>query len=244
MERFQEQEHWPYLAWLLVTGLSIFGVVVCWNEGLLGLLFDADRSHICLVIGLLYFVGTIYCGRRARFLAIELDIVTRLDRGIGDATVGLRVDGRQLMAGTDSVALDSVVGGHLRALARREDGNAEQAQDGEQSTLVSTLVAHVKGSHDIGWFLIDVLLKLGLLGTIVGFILMLGSVADTASLDVNTMQKVLKQMSSGMGTALYTTMAGLVGSMALGLQYLMLEKGADALIERILRLTDAKISVR
>lgn len=107
---------------------------------------------------------------------------------------------------------------------------------------MQTLIAHAKGGHDVGWFLIDVLLKLGLLGTIVGFILMLGSVADTASLDVNTMQKVLKQMSNGMGTALYTTLAGLVGSMSLGLQYLLLDKGADTLIEQILRLTDAKLT--
>jgi len=243
VSRFQDHDHWLFLAWLLVTGFSIFGITVCWNEGLLELLYDADRSHICLVIGLLYVIGSIHCGMRARFLARELDQVRALDRHVGNRIVLL---GREVDAVTlDGQALDphSVVGEHLVVLARRSQGQNTQAQDNEQSTLVATLIARAKGSNDIGWFLIDVLLKLGLLGTIVGFILMLGSVADTSSLDVNTMQKVLKQMSSGMGTALYTTLAGLVGSMSLGLQYLLLDKGADALIEQILRLTDAKLAL-
>ncbi|MEQ9058027.1 MAG: MotA/TolQ/ExbB proton channel family protein [Gammaproteobacteria bacterium] len=242
MKRFQDYDYWVFLAWLVVTGFTAFGVVVCWNEGLLTLLYDSDRSHICLVIGLLYLVGCGHCARRAYYLASEIEHARELDEHIGDRIVLLRHGDGPLSIEGHTLDPDSVLGGHLRVLARRGDDRITQAQDGEQSTLVATLIAHAKGSQDIGWFLVDVLLKLGLLGTIVGFILMLGSVADTSSLDVNTMQKVLKQMSNGMGTALYTTLAGLVGSMSLGLQYLLLDKGADALIERILRLTDAKLA--
>ena len=70
---------------------------------------------------------------------------------------------------------------------------------------------------------------------------MLGSVANTASLDVNTMQKVLRQMSSGMGTALFTTLAGLIGSILLGLQYLLLDKGSDELIHRVIRVAEIDV---
>ncbi len=244
MPKFKDHEHWLFLMWLVVTGLIGFGLLVCWNEGLLQLLFYTDRSRICLVIGLLYLAGSAHCARRAVFLSRETDQVRELGDHIGDRLSviraddvhGVSIDGYHLPS-------DSVIGEHVAALVRRGTRHDDPAQDGEQSTLVGTLVAHAKGSHDFGWFLVDVLLKLGLLGTIVGFILMLGSVADTASLDVNTMQKVLKQMSSGMGTALYTTLAGLVGSMALGLQYLLLDKGADDLIERILRLTESRLKV-
>lgn len=71
---------------------------------------------------------------------------------------------------------------------------------------------------------------------------MLGSVADTSSLDVNTMQKVLKQMSSGMGTALFTTLAGLIGSMLLGLQYLLADKSADEIVRRSILLAEKHAS--
>jgi biopolymer transport protein ExbB/TolQ len=70
---------------------------------------------------------------------------------------------------------------------------------------------------------------------------MLGSVANSATLDVNTMQKILRQMSSGMGTALFTTLAGLIGSILLGMQYLLLDKGADDLLQRVIRVAEIEI---
>lgn len=244
MTNFQDQDHWLMLTWMTVMGFVAFGLVVCWNEGLLSLLYASDRSHISLVIGLLYVIGTIHCARRARFLSKETDTVRGLSERLGDrrAEISLKDENNVLVDG-HSLSTASVVGDHLRALIRRGESLGEQS-DNDQTSAVGTMIARAKGSHDMGWFLVDVLLKLGLLGTIVGFILMLGSVADTASLDVNTMQKVLKQMSNGMGTALYTTMAGLVGSMSLGFQYLLLDKGADDLIERVLRLADSHIAVR
>jgi len=242
-DRFFDQDHWPFLAWLLVTGFSLFGLAVCWNEGLLALLHYSDRSHICLVIGLLYVVGCAHCGRRARLVSREIDHVRRLDSALGDGPAVVTVTATGLQVGGHAIARTSILGEHLVVLSRRSGTPAVASSDAEPSTALATLVARAKASNDLGWFLIDVLLKLGLLGTIVGFILMLGSVADTTSLDVNTMQKVLKQMSNGMGTALYTTLAGLVGSMVLGLQYLIVDKGADTLIERILRLVDAKLSL-
>ena len=58
------------------------------------------------------------------------------------------------------------------------------------------------------------------------------------------MQKILREMSSGMGTALFTTLAGLVGSMLLGLQYLLLDKGADELLHRIIRVAEIQLKPR
>ena len=95
----------------------------------------------------------------------------------------------------------------------------------------------LKSPHEIGWFAADIMIKMGLLGTIVGFILMLGSVSNLRDFDVTTMQKVLSYMSSGMGTALYTTLAGLVCSMLAATQYLMLDRSSDDLIDSIRHLT-------
>ncbi len=242
MPPFREIEHWLLLVWLLIAGFTAFGVIVCWNEGLLALLYDNDRSRICLVIGLLYLIGSAHCARRAGMLARETSLVQACAARVGERTATVRAGAAGIIVDDRPVPRASILGEHLEALLRHNDVDATQPLEGEQSTQVGILVARAKGSHDLGWFLVDVLLKLGLLGTIVGFILMLGSVADTASLDVNTMQKVLKQMSNGMGTALYTTMAGLVGSLSLGMQYLLLDKGADDLIERILRLTDSRLA--
>ena len=75
------------------------------------------------------------------------------------------------------------------------------------------------------------MVKLGLLGTIIGFVLMLGTVSNITDFDLSTVQKILSHMSAGMGTALYTTYAGLVCSILAGVQYHMLDRGADDVIE-------------
>ena len=242
MSDIRTHQHWIFLIWLLFTGLIMFGLAVCWNEGLIGLLVESDRSRICLVIALLYAIGTAHCASRALSLARESDQIARITEQLGQRIAhvhatseqDVRIDGIEQPPG-------GVLAQHLAAFATRTTDSDAQASDSEATTLVGMLVSRAKSSHDLGWFLADILLKLGLLGTIVGFILMLGSVADTASLDVNTMQKVLKQMSNGMGTALYTTLAGLMGSMTLGAQYLILDKGADHVIESILRLTESRL---
>ena len=240
--KLQEHDHWIVLVWLLITGLIVFGLLVSWNEGLVQALIAGDQSRISLAIGLLYVLGTAHCARRAAYLAAELDLVQRVDRTVGEKTAAVRFHDGSIEIVGQTISPNTILGEHLVALSGGKPDAG--AQDSERTTLVDVLIARAKGSHDIGWFVADILLKLGLIGTIVGFILMLSSVANTASLDVNTMQKVLTQMSAGMGTALFTTFAGLTGSIFLGLQYLLLDKGADALIERILRLSESRLSLR
>ena len=72
---------------------------------------------------------------------------------------------------------------------------------------------------DIGWFVSDMLLTLGMIGTVAGFIYMLDtSFSEMDPQNVISMQGVLAKMSAGMSTALYTTAAGLVCSLLLKLQ--------------------------
>ena len=73
---------------------------------------------------------------------------------------------------------------------------------------------------EIGWFVSDLCLTLGMIGTVAGFIYMLSSsFANIDVSNVSSLQNVLAHMSAGMATALYTTAAGLVSSAFLKLQY-------------------------
>jgi biopolymer transport protein ExbB/TolQ len=116
----------------------------------------------------------------------------------------------------------------------RQSGALEPSASSDQShsnLALDVLVSKAKNSLDVGWFVVDILIKLGLLGTIIGFILMLASVSVSDNMDVTGLQSIIKNMSTGMGTALYTTLAGLLASILLALQYLLIERGSDALIE-------------
>lgn len=79
-----------------------------------------------------------------------------------------------------------------------------------------------------GWFVSDIMITMGMIGTVVGFIYMLstcfGSI-DTSQ--PQTMQLALSKMSVGMGTALYTTASGLICSLLLKLQLFNLERGIE-----------------
>ena len=239
----KRSEHHLLLVWLLFSGLIAFTVVVSYWEGWLWAVFIYDKSKICIAIGLLYVVATIHCGRRTVLISTQINNADR----IGDLlearpTAGLQLAPEGVKLSDQTVLPESIVAHYIGDLLRTSV-SGRSAEEGalSRTDLLDVYSGKIRSAHEIGWFMVDVLLKLGLLGTIVGFILMLGSVADTTTLDVGTMQKVLTKMSTGMGTALYTTLAGLIGSMLLALQYHFLDRGADELIGKMLHLTEVYV---
>lgn len=96
--------------------------------------------------------------------------------------------------------------------------------------------------HEPGWFASDVLLTLGLIGTVSGFILMLaGAFGNLNIANVSSVQTALANMAVGMSTALYTTLTGLITSTILKVQYFRLDQDleryrnlqAEKLVERV-----------
>ncbi len=84
-----------------------------------------------------------------------------------------------------------------------------------------------------GWFAADLSLKIGLLGTIIGFILMLSPIRDLTAFDPANLQTALKAMSGGMAVALYTTLAGLASHILLRLQYQLLADQMHLLLNHL-----------
>ena len=87
---------------------------------------------------------------------------------------------------------------------------------------------NIKSGLNTSWFISEILLSLGMIGTVAGFILMLGDTfgsIDTANQD--SLKDALSNMALGMSTALYTTLVGLILSQALKIQLVNLESGED-----------------
>ena len=77
---------------------------------------------------------------------------------------------------------------------------------------------------DVGWFISESCLALGMVGTVTGFLIMLGTAF--ANVDVSnavTLQQALSDMAIGMSTALWTTLVGLVCSLIIKVQLVNLE---------------------
>ena len=81
---------------------------------------------------------------------------------------------------------------------------------------------------DIEWFVSDVVLTLGMLGTIIGFMIMLrGTFSSIEFNDANSIRLALSSMSQGLFTALNTTLIGLVSSIILKVQLILYENVKD-----------------
>ena len=82
----------------------------------------------------------------------------------------------------------------------------------------------------VSWFVAAMFLSLGMIGTLVGFIIMLKD--GFSNMDVSnaaTMQKVMSSIAVGMGTALYTTLVGLIAGIGIRIQAFNLQYHLDSL---------------
>ena len=223
------------LYWLMLFGLIIFGIFVCWDRGIVAIVLHSDQSKVSFVIAFVFLAGTLHSFNRAYYVSVQINQLIQLEK-IKQHPKFASADPneRKLMINDSGVLSLSISLSYLRQ-SKVVDTNNRVSQTNATPAL-DILISKAKNSHDTGWFMVDVLIKLGLLGTIIGFILMLASVSVTDNMDVASLQSIIKSMSNGMGTALYTTLTGLVASMILAIQYLLIERGSDCLIERSIQL--------
>jgi hypothetical protein len=88
--------------------------------------------------------------------------------------------------------------------------------------------AEYEQTTNVGWFIAETCLALGMVGTVTGFLLMLGTAFS--NIDVSnsaSLQKALGFMAVGMSTALYTTLVGLICSLIIKIQLVNLEVAID-----------------
>ncbi len=198
--------HTLFLRALILLGLIVFGFVLGIQYGFLDRLLAADRSYLASVILVTYLLATAHWLWIAWLLSLESSQLARYDADQSAVPSGL-------------------VGELLQKL--------DSLRDDSQAALLEAYGDTLSNRHALGHFLSDVLLRLGLLGTIVGFILMLIPVAEAPEFDSAVMQRLLVAMSGGMAVALYTTLVGLIGSTLLRLQYHLLDAAVAAMSTRL-----------
>jgi len=92
----------------------------------------------------------------------------------------------------------------------------------------SVAIKQESTSSEVGWFIAETCLALGMVGTIIGFLLLLGTTFSNINVsDVTTLQRALSDMALGMSTALYTTLIGLICSILIKVQLMNMEVVID-----------------
>lgn len=211
-------EFFPQL-WFLLLTLMAFGAYVAWDLRLFSQIVALDASYMASVIMALVVAMSAHCGwhifytfqhtRSARQWLTE-------SRRQGD--------GR---SSTESVYLQRYI----------SDVSVQQYEGGDDSDAIVEIHADtVRSPAELGWFFVDLTVRLGLLGTIIGFILIFATLDNISIEGGDDLKNLLVAMSGGMGTALYTTLTGLIGASLLSFQYLVLGRQAENLVGLMLRI--------
>lgn len=91
-------------------------------------------------------------------------------------------------------------------------------------------IKSIENEAEHGWFAAGLCEKLGLTGTVFGFVIMLiGGFHGIDSSDPESMQRLLEQLGTGMSTAFITTLVGVVCSIILSIQYHLLARELESL---------------
>jgi len=124
-----------------------------------------------------------------------------------NAELKLFLDGDKVHLNGNVILPDCIVTNYIHDLLNKAKNNNMIDDKGDTDTeLMQVYESRLKSSHDMGWFVSELMIKLGLLGTIIGFILMMSSVTNITDFDITAMQEILQKMSTGMGMALYSTL--------------------------------------
>ncbi len=204
----------PFYGWLLMAGIILFGFYLLWDLQLLQHLLVKDVTYLSSFILVLFVAVTLYLGLAAWQLAKQRKLTWQL---------------LQSEKNTQLAASWAQEHRQLLQCSRQQTGI-------ENESLLARLVEQVHRGHTSGWFLSDLLMRLGLIGTVIGFVLMLGSVYELKEADVTALQQLLATMGSGMQVALYTTLTGLGTALLVGIQCQWLDRCADRLVSQIIKL--------
>lgn len=194
-----------------LLAVELFFAYLLADSGMLPTLLAEDYSFISRAILVIYLAASLHVMRVSYQLSIESrDLVSERSDPAGNSNV-------------------------RRYFSLLRQPASEQEESGE--LLIEVLDGRCRGLYRFGYVIADLMLKLGLLGTVIGFIFMLGSLVDLNSIDITVMQKLLAQMSGGMKVALFTTLTGMSCGVLLNIKYQLLDWSVDNLLDDVREMT-------
>ncbi len=203
METSNFQANNIFLKWLFGLILIICIFYLLFYYGFISELFENDISFISPVILFIFGVSTIFVGYQVNLLQICINTLK-----ISDDMLNIETSTKTKQQNYYIACIYEL---------------SEQANESNLSNMYELLELRLSKYLRIVSFIVDLLIRLGLVGTVIGFILMLQSVTLIENFDIGLMQDLMKNMSTGMMVALYTTLTGLITAIVLMLQNKYLE---------------------
>ena len=236
------KEYNQLLKWLLINSLFIFCLIGFYYFGLIQSMLSSDKSYISFVILIVYFITSLHA-------LIKIFNISSEIRNIFIVKDKIETNEKNIITIEDLKGLFLINDNkknykyfyqeYISNIITKTQKTDNQNFD--QQILLQLFADKLNKQLKIGLLVSDMMLKLGLLGTIVGFILMLAPISNIDAYDVSTLKTALSSMSGGMAIALFTTLAGLVGGILLRTQYYLLDEANEELFSNIAQISETKI---
>lgn len=207
-------DYFPQLWFLLIT-LMLFAAYVGWDLSIFQIISALDKSYMASLIIALVLLATIHCGWH----------ILKYARHI-----------RQVQYWLDSKVQSDASSTPFLAQYILDLTCGSKSNSALDDAMVEIHADRARAPVELGWFFVDLSVRLGLLGTIIGFILIFSSLTSVNISGGDDLKNLLVAMSGGMGTALLTTLTGLIGASLLSFQYLILGRESEHLVGMLLRI--------
>lgn len=228
-----DSEHLLLLKALLLWVVVVIALLGAWHYGLLRQVWSEDTTGLAVAITLIFLGVAGHGSWHVLQLSRALNHFAAVERFVRrHGPLALRQDTER-----HADIPEGCITEHIRNLHTKARVGGPRAMI-DQRLLLDSFETDLRSGHELGWFVADLLLTLGLLGTVIGFILMLGPISGLDTSDQGAIRAALATMSGGMAVALYTTLTGLIGGMLLKIQGFLLEGAVDELVRRTTRLTE------
>jgi hypothetical protein len=229
------RDYLPLLRWLILMSLTVFGLTALWQLGIIQIMLRTDRTFISSLILALFALTSLHCLVQIWHISKELVAARSFQSSLREhpGRPALAVDDVRRAPEGSTVARHVA---NLVAKARSQGGGRV-----DQTLLLRVLANQLHGRERLGFFVSEALLRLALLGTALGFILMLIPIAGLSAFDPDTLRKALSGMSAGMAIALNITVTGIGTALLLKLQYFFLGMAVVELVNTITEVTEVHV---
>ena len=203
---FKKRKDYLFLRCCVLTAALIFCCFLLIELEIFSLIIESDKSNISLIIIILYLSSSMHWFFLAWKLGKESEMLSF------DKNTSMNQELNKINIYLTGLESKSFI---------------------EKQERLNVLSDELSNRHSFGYMAVDILLKLGLTGTVIGFILMLLPIGEIKEFDPQILQQLLATMSGGMAIALYTTLTGLLTSMLLKFQYFLLDSGVINIINHL-----------
>lgn len=223
--------------WLIIAISCIFAAWVAFDNKIFHIMVDTDKSYLSLATIIVFLTASAHAAWHIAANATRIKAANRyLDGDMDESFEPIDIP----LSARTSVNLNDrgpiFIENFLRDVSEFQALSGNRKQDIPDNDMLDIYSDQLRSSVEIGWYIVDLLIRLGLLGTIVGFILILRTLVGGPLPSADEIQSLLISMSGGMGTALFTTLAGLTTATLLGMQYMVLGRSVETLITSLIRI--------